>query len=83
MMHGLFNGGPFGYGGGNMGIGMFLVWALVIGVTAYIIYVVVFKNHQNPKTSALEDPMPILGARYARGDISREEYEKLKSEIGG
>jgi len=34
-------------------------------------------------SSAPEDPLAILQRRYARGEITREEYERIRSDLKG
>lgn len=34
-------------------------------------------------SSSPEDPMTILQRRYARGEITREEYERIRSDLKG
>lgn len=68
--------GPWGWG---MMIFMMLFWvALVAGLIILIVWAV----RQFGGTGRIrENPLDILDARYARGEISREEYERTKREI--
>lgn len=72
----------FGFGWGGMGIGMLLFWALIIGV------VVVLVRGLGGATSAASDPGPreraaldILGERYARGEIDKNEFEQKRHDL--
>ena len=59
------------------GIFMILFWVVVIaGVIFVFRYLVAAKEGPGEKTA--RDPMEILKERYARGDISTEEYEERK-----
>jgi putative membrane protein len=40
-----------------------------------------YRVHRRFGDSASKDAMSILNERYARGEISREEYNKMKAEI--
>jgi len=68
-----------GYGGYG-GMFMWLIWILIAGV---IIYFVVDRMKNSPKTgnSSTETALDILKKRYARGEITKEEFEKLKIDI--
>lgn len=55
---------------------MILFWAAVI----FLVYWVVKKATENQKPSK---PIDILKERYAKGEITKSEYEKKKNEIGG
>lgn len=71
-----------GYGlGGGMGLGMaggILLWGLVIvGIVVLARWILDRLGGRG------ETAMQILDKRYARGEISREEYEKMKREVGG
>jgi putative membrane protein len=70
-----FNGfGWFGHGFGWLF--MVLVWVVVIvGVVALI------KWMAASSTPRGETPLETLKARYARGEIGREEYERMRREL--
>ena len=71
--------GGFGWGG-FMGIGMLVFWGLVIwGIVALARGVSSSGNTGHPlqTDSALE----VLKRRYARGEITREEFENIKKDL--
>lgn len=79
MMHGWGNGfggmvgmGPFG------GMFMLLFWAMVIGGIVWLL--VTLRRNQNSGRSH-QSALEILKARYARGEINREEFEQKRWEI--
>ena len=78
MMWQSFNG--WGWGWGMMGMGllfMVLFWALVIlGIVALI------KGLRGSSGSVTNRSFDILKERYARGDITREQFEQMKRDIG-
>lgn len=71
-------GGGWGWhhmtGGGAL---MGLFWIIIIGVVVYF-----FVNHSRQQQSDnRETPLDILNKRYARGEISKEEYEQMKQDL--
>lgn len=65
--------------GGALGWFMFIVfWSFVIfGIFLFIKSL----NSLTAKNKNSEEAMQILKTRYAKGDIDRNEYEKMKKEI--
>ena len=54
---------------------------LIVGVIAYALGCrPQFNQTSSAQTS--QTPLEILKARYARGEITREQYEAMKSDIG-
>ena len=54
---------------------------LIVGVIAYALgWRPQFNQTSSAQTS--QTPLEILKARYARGEITREQYEAMKSDIG-
>ncbi len=78
--------------GAEMGFGMWVFWIVLI-VVIVVIFRVVFGSRSNVTPSASaeahdttlvdshEDAQEILKARYARGEIDDEEFERRKSEL--
>ena len=68
-----------GYGYGYGGIFMGILIIIVIGVVVYFII-----QSTRAKTSGgplQETPQDILKKRYAKGEISKEEYERMKNDL--
>ncbi len=69
----------WGWGSGMMGTGflfMLFFWALVIlGIAALI------KLLMGRGGGARKDPLEVLRERYARGDISREQFEQMNRDL--
>jgi putative membrane protein len=63
---------PFGYGG----IFMWIILLVLIGV---IIYLISSKGKLVQHDE--ETPLEILKKRYAKGEISKQEFEKMKKDL--
>lgn len=80
------NGFGFGYG-----YGMFftlLIWMLIIGLVVWFVTWLVSRNRHNAVTNAGSISAPasdtaieILKQRYARGEISKAEYETMLDDL--
>jgi putative membrane protein len=80
-------GGYMGGGGGMMGYGgyggMYMGLLIIIAI-AVVIYIVYSRNAGTGGGSfggRRESPMDILKTRYAKGEISKEEFERLKRDL--
>lgn len=65
----------YGYGGGFMGI-LFLI---VIGILIYVVIQTV-KTKRDVGVSE-ESPLDILKKRYAKGELTKEEFDRMKREL--
>lgn len=66
--------GPWGIG---MALFMLLFWVLVIAALVYGVRWFVTQG----RASESERPLEIAKRRYARGEITREEFERLKEDL--
>lgn len=79
MMYGFYNGYD-GWGIGNMmgwyggGIVMIVSWALFIGLIVWVVREASGRHSRHSSSAALD----ILKERYAKGEISKEEFEEKK-----
>ena len=68
----------------GMGIGGFflmaLFWIVVILLAVWLLSNLFPKNQPSPTTGA-ESPLAILQKRYARGEISKEEFETIRHDL--
>lgn len=69
-MHGF---GGYGLGMGVGSIFMILFWAVII----YLLFTLLRGNTRQSSDSAIE----ILRERYAKGEISKEQFEQMKKEL--
>lgn len=72
-----FNGCSGFQGGGIMMVGMFLFWGVLIFLGFYLMKNYMNGNQKTTKT----DPLEILKERLAKGEITEEEYERLKEKL--
>lgn len=78
MMHGFGFGNSMFLGGG---IFMFIFWILII-----VLIVSLLKDSSSGKnrhSKRSETPMEILKIRYAKGEITREQYQDIKEKLKG
>ncbi len=77
-----------GLGFGMLGFSVFIMfafWALVIGGTAWL--VVTLARGNTTHASSVSAPsgqtsLDILKARYAKGEISKEQFDQMKHDLG-
>ena len=67
-------------GFGNYGYGMGLGWIFMVLFWGILIYLAI-SLFKKSGSGANESAQEILRKRYARGEISREEFERIKKEI--
>jgi putative membrane protein len=92
MMGGMMGGSGYGFGGLGL-IGMILNLVITIGVIIGVVLLVIwlvrrvsseggaFSASQKP-AAGQSSPREILQARYARGEINREQYQQILSDLG-
>ncbi len=69
-------GGYFGFGGGTV------LWIITLAVAAFLVVYGIRSFRNRPGTSASgESAADILKARYARGEITREQYNEMKNDL--
>lgn len=78
-MHWFNYGGPYGHGFMGFGpLGMIIFWTLII---LAVIFITRGLFGRTSCRTGRETPLEILKRRYAAGEITDQEYEKLKTEI--
>ena len=58
---------------------MWLIWFVFLSLVMYVLYVLYQKNADKSSTNI--SPMDILRKRYIKGEISREEFNKILKEV--
>ena len=69
------------YGFGYGGMFMWIIFLIVIGVLIYFIVQAQKTKGQTPTQN--ESHLDILKKRYAKGEIAKEEYERMKKDLEG
>ena len=77
-------GQPYYGRGGSMShfwFGGFFMWIVIILAIGLVIYLIVAAGKPRGGPPAGETPLDILKKRYARGEISREEFDRMKKDL--
>ena len=77
---------PFHWGFGFIGGGflMIMFWALIIGLVVWLIAGIGRRGHYMHRMhyqGYTSDAREIARERYAKGEISKEQYEQLKKDL--
>jgi putative membrane protein len=72
-------GCTFGFGYGNGGMFMGILFLILLGVVIYFIVQHVRLKNMNVQTQ--ESFVDILKNRYAKGEITKEDFDRIKSEL--
>lgn len=71
----------YDHGGGMMGIGMLLFWLIPIALLAWLFAKAA--SGRSAKDESQQSPREILDARYANGEIGRDEYQERRADLEG
>lgn len=75
--------GNFGFGmmNGFGGVFMILLWVVIIGLGVWLVSRLASNANSQPpsnSTALPESPLDILKKRYARGEITKEQFEEMR-----
>ena len=77
--------GNFGFGmmNGFGGIFMLLFWGVIIGLGVWLISSLVSRTNSQPPSSLppTESALDILKKRYARGEITKEQFDEIRRDL--
>lgn len=62
------------------GIWMIIFWVAIIGLIAWGVFALGRREH-GPVTAEKNSPLDIVKERYARGEISKEEFDRIRKDI--
>lgn len=81
-MMGNYFGGGYGYMGGFGFFFMLVFWGLVIWAIIALVKAVSDKGNSSPDSRKEEDhALKISRERYAKGEITREQFEQMKKDL--
>jgi putative membrane protein len=63
-----------------MGFGARIIWLIAIAVIAYLVYRLI-KDERILAPAARKNAEDILDDRYAKGELTREQYAQMKEDI--
>ena len=64
------------------GLWMLIFWVAIIALVVWAIKKLTEHRGPGPGTPEKRDPLDIAKERYAKGQISREEFEQIKKDLG-
>ena len=73
------NGHMMNYGFGYGGMFMWLIFIIVLGVAIY--FIVQASKSKNVAGQGQDTPLDIIKRRYAKGEITKEEFDRMKKEV--
>ena len=60
---------------------MIIVWVIIIALIVWGVIALVKRGSSTSDTSHKRDPLEIAKERYAKGEISKQEYEEIKKNL--
>jgi len=76
---------PYGGHMMNYGFGGIWMWLIFLALAVFLVYIFVGQSRKSGDSgrSPEETPLDILKKRYAKGEITKEEFENMKKNIDG
>lgn len=78
----MFNGWGMGDAGGFWVLGGLLLLVGCVVLVVWAVNTVSGRDHARPSSSQGAPPLDILRERFARGEISEQEFEQAKKTLG-
>jgi putative membrane protein len=74
---------PYGGQMMNYGFGGIFMWLIFLALAIFIVYIFVSRSRKSGDSGRLpkETALDILKKRYAKGEITKEEFETMKKNI--
>lgn len=69
-----------GMGWGTWGFG-WIIWIIVLVIIVWGIIKIVSSNSNKPQHKQDENALDILKKRYAKGEITKEQYDQMRKDI--
>lgn len=70
-----------GWGINDYGFGGLLMWILLAILVVIVVYLAFRQQGTGRSDTPSETPLEILKRRYAKGEISEEEYERMRDKL--
>jgi putative membrane protein len=67
-------------GWGGMGFG-WIIWIIILAIIIWAVIRIANTSQNRRSNNSGETPLDILKKRYARGEISKEQYEQMKKDL--
>lgn len=74
--------GGFGFPFMGMGVGMLVFWVLIGGGVIWLVQALARGTSGSPISPQGESPLDILKRRYAQGEITKEQFEAMRHDLG-
>ncbi len=65
----------------SWGLGGLFMWLIFLVLIGFVIYFVVRGEKWVKRSNGEETPLDILKKRYARGEITKQDYERMKKDL--
>lgn len=71
----------FGYGRGMMhyGFGGIFMWIILLVIIVFVVYFIIHATKS--RTPGKEIPLEVLKKRYAKGEITKDEFQRIKKDL--
>lgn len=76
------NAWNYGWGAGNFlgGFGMFIFWIVIVGLIVWAVMAATRSGRAHEHNQS-PSPQDIARVRYARGEITKEQYDQLRKDL--
>ena len=74
----MWYGDTFGWGMGLMMLFMMLIWG---GIVALVVWFIVRATRHESSAGERHTPLEIARERYARGEITKEEFDRIRKDL--
>ena len=75
--------GGFGFGGMWLGgLLMLVFWLFVLGGIVWLVLTLARSQSASPTSAAGQTPLELLRVRYARGEITKEQFDQMRRDLG-
>ncbi len=65
-----------------MGLGMLLFWVLILGGGVWLVGTLAHGSGPSSIPTQEESPLDILKKRYSRGEITKDQFEEIRHDLG-